>query len=466
MTAYRQRSIAYNYACAVVLGSGGFYFGYYDGIYNPMFRPMMIGVYGYDEIKDKTKLDDINGLVNMLFSIGAMIGVLSTGFLADRFGRRTILYAGEFIALVTMVLYRIISIEVLMTTRVISGMVAGINSSIYAVMIAEMLPNSMVGFGNGFAYLLLTFALLLSYLSQNIFEYQTLVDNWVAVFVWPAIVSIARLISFPIFIKSDTPRYMYTQCADMEAAVAMIKDAYVCVYVDVDAEKAAREAVEYFEKERSEGEIGVMVLFGPRFRKRMLSGCFITFAQQISGINFLVYYSTRLFDEIGGYGQTITLVVGLCNFLGSICAIYLISKMGRKFNLVVGPMFQAIGMVGLYFGYLRKELWILVVSVIVYMIPYAIGLGGTLTAYVGEILPPLGVGLAFSVQWLMTAIVGQFMPRLITDLGPGILIIFFAIVCFIIVFIMDYLTIETKGKSESEIANEFINKKYKFMDLK
>ena len=94
------------------------------------------------------------------------------------------------------------------------------------------------------------------------------------------------------------------------------------------------------------------------------------------------------------------------------------------------------------------------------------GLGGTLTAYVGEILPPLGVGLAFSVQWLMTAIVGQFMPRLITDLGPGILIIFFAIVCFIIVFIMDYLTIETKGKSESQIANEFINKKYKFMDLK
>ena len=466
MTAYRQRSIAYNYACAVVLGSGGFYFGYYDGIYNPMFRPMMIGVYGYDEIKDKTKLDDINGLVNMLFSIGAMIGVLSTGFLADRFGRRTILYAGEFIALVTMVLYRIISLEVLMTTRVTSGIVAGMNSSIYAVMIAEMLPNSMVGFGNGFAYLLLTFGLLLSYLSQSFFTYQTLVDNWVIVFVWPAVVSIARLISFPIFVKTDTPKYLYLCSQDRDEAISKIRAAYSHIYVDLDAQEAAFEAVNYYERERFQGDVGLAVLFGPRYRKRLLTGCFITFAQQVSGINFLVYYSTRLFDEIGGYGQTITLVVGLCNFLGSVCVIYLIGKMGRKFNLVVGPMFQAVGMVGLYFGYLQKEFWILVASVIIYMIPYAIGLGGTLTAYVGEILPPLGVGIAFAVQWLMTALVGQFMPRLITEFGPGKLIIFFAVACFLIVFIMDYLTIETKDKSESQIAGEFLTRKYKFMHLK
>ena len=467
MVAYRQRSTSYNYLTAIVLGSGGFYFGYYIACFNPMFEPLMYGVYGYDKVKDKSLMDTYNGLLNMLFAIGAMIGVLFTGGIADKIGRRPILYAGEVIALLCMLLYFPININCLMVARVISGLVAGINSSIFSVMMAEMLPNAVCGFGNGFSYLSLTLAILLSYSTQNIFSYDTLASDWRYFMLWPAVISVGRLLLFPIFVRSDTPKYLFINSKqDEEISEPRIRNAFSLVYIADDVAAVTTDAINQYKKELSQGQITLGMLFGPKFRKRLISGCFVTFAQQASGINFLIFYSNNLFSDLNANVKVMTLIVGLNNFIGSILVILLIGSMGRKFNLVVGPIAQGIAMFILYIGNEAQELWILAVATCLYMIMFAIGLGGTLTAYVGEILPPIGVGVAFAVQWIMTALIGQFVPNLVSLLSAPRLVLVFGVMCILLAFGLDYLTIETKDKSEAAIAEEFENGTYKFMNLR
>ena len=462
---YKQLSASFNYALAIVLGSGGFYFGYYIACWNPFSDPILQGVYGYNKDTDKAKLDFLNGLVNMLFAVGAMFGVLGTGALADTFGRRPILYIGEIIALICMLPYAVVNINLLMIARAISGLVAGINSSILAIMLAEMLPNELCGFGNAISYVSLTLAILLSYLTQNIFSYDTLKNNWRWFLLWPAVISVLRLICFPIFIRTDTPKYLYNSESDPNAGELKVKLALSKIYEGSEVDTIARESIKAYEFEK-ESKLTLGNLFSKKYKKRLFSGCLVAIAQQISGINFLIFYSNNLFEKMGANTKIMTLVVGLNNFVGSLLVIYLIGNMGRKFNLVFGSLCQGIGMFILYLGYKLDVFWILVVAVCFYMITFAIGLGATQPAYTGEILPPLGVGVSFSVQWILTALIGQFLPNLISIFGPDVLILFFGFACVAFFFLLDFFTVETKGKKEQQIIDEFENGKYKFLNFK
>ena len=464
---YTLTNICDSYTTSILLGSGGLYFGYYHGIFNPLFEPLMTGVYGYDKERDKSTIDIYHGMINMLYAVGAMVGVLGTGALADRFGRRHILYMGEIIAILCVVPYACRSIVCLMIARLISGVVAGINSAIFSIMLIESLPNSISGFGNGFAYLMVSFSIFISFICQNIFDRNYLIDHWRIILLWPCIISVLRLILFSFYIKSDTPKYIYNSEKDGEVARNKIRHIYRRMYIEDDAIKATNDSIKCYEEENKDGVVTLKSVFGRKYRKRLISGCFVAFAGQLSGINFFIFYSTKVFDQIKeGYGKKMTPVIGLNNIIGSIMVLYLISKMGRKFNLVMGALCQAVGMSILYVGYKMMNMYVLILSTCVYMIAFAIGLGGTETAYIGEILPPVGVGVALAVQWIMTAVIGQVTAPLIDIIGPDMLIIIFAVLCFIFTLCLDYLTIETNNKSEKEIIEEFESGRYKFMDIR
>ena len=102
-------------------------------------------------------------------------------------------------------------------------------------------------------------------------------------------------------------------------------------------------------------------------------------------------------------------------------------------------------MIGLWLGDRQSSSPILSVSVVIYVVVFAVGLGGSLNAYLSETLPPLGYGLSLSMQWIVTALVGQFLPNLMESFGPTTLMICFAVIGISLFFILDYLIIETKS---------------------
>ena len=282
---------------------------------------------------------------------------------------------------------------------------------------------------------------------------------------FPVVIQILKMILMPFYLRSDTPKYIYQNLEDKTQAKEQILKGFSFIYDEKDVESVANDAINFYEQQESKGTVGFSSLFSGSLRTRVISGVYLTFAQQISGINFLIFYSNDLFKS-SGKDKEMTIVVGMSNFIGSFIALYAIGKFGRKFNIVWGVLMQCVGFILLYVGYSQNEFWIQALSVVIYIVFFAIGLGGSLMAYLSEILPPAGISIALAVQWLVTALIGQFLLTLVNAVGATTMIIFFASACLFFFFTLDYLMIETKGKNEDTITRQFENKTYKFLDFK
>ena len=185
----------------------------------------------------------------------------------------------------------------------------------------------------------------------------------------------------------------------------------------------------------------------------------------MSGINFLIFYSSELFKVLGK-DKIMTIVIGLANFGGSFIATAVITRLGRKFNIVIGCLFQGIGMLLLFVGFQSDSFPILASACVIFVLSFAVGLGGSQMAYISEILPPQGVAISCAVQWIMTAIIAQSLLTLKNLFGATALILFFTASCFVCALSLDYLMIETKGKSSEVIAKQFQERRYRPFNFK
>ena len=505
---FKELSKARNFLRAVVLAAGGFYFGYYIACMNALSKPILEGVLGYDPVADLDLLNTLNGLVNLLFGVGAFIGVVTAGELAKWFGRIPLLYSGEVIALLNLVPSLIKGIVPFLISRTISGLVAGINVSIYSIILAELLPNKLCGIGGSLANIFICVGMMLSYLCQNIWSYQDLVDYWRLFLAYPLVVSLVRLVLFVFLFRTETPKCIFERAisksqpkktkqnivipspeseatiqdgaetsrplpgapieqplettnskASMNlASFSQLKHAYSYIYHPDDLETVVKEYSDFWTEEEANGRGTVTFrhLFGANYRRQLVSGCFVSFAFQLSGINFMFYYSTVIFDAlIADSGKLITLLVGISNIVGGCVSPFLISRLGRKINLLIGTALQALGMVLLSVGYSVVNLPLISVATVVYVAGFSFGFGATQTAYVSEILPPSGVGVAFGVQWAFDCFISIIVPFMVIWVGALAMMVFFLAFNVLAVLYMWMTCVETKNKLPDVIYKEF-----------
>lgn len=449
---------------ALIIAMGNCYGGYCDGIFNPMALPLLEDVYGMDHEKDKDLIIWYEGAYNAAFAMGALVGALIVGTLSNKFGRRPILFAGEFIAVLNCLVLNIEDKDVLIGGRFFSGLVTGM-ANVGFVIISELLPNSVSGFGNSSGYVLAVSCMLLGFASQKLLGRSGLVKYWRYILCLTIFVSIIRLTFLPFLLKTDTPKYVYTKSSP-EKVKDNLYSVFSRVYTEEDAKLATDLAITTFRKQDSEAKIGLGEMFRKGNRLRFFSGCFLAFAQQFNGINFFIYYSTKIFNQINGTGEDMTLVIGISNVVGGVLALYLISKTGRKFNLVLGCFTQATALCFILVG-IRIDNFILTAgAACVFISAFAFGLGGSYQAYMCEILPPSGVGFAVSLQWFFTAVVAQSTPFISDHFGQVTVLAFFAGASFLLFLGLSLVTIETKGKLEYQIVDKFKKGKLKCFDFK
>lgn len=534
-----------NYVIVFILSSGALHFGYYTFCMNSLGKPIIEGVLGYSMKDNPDQVNTIYGMVNFVYSIGALIGSPLAGKLADRYGRRKVFYMSFIVDILNIVPLCIPHVAALMISRFISGFVTGVSSSIYSILLAEILPNKLCGIGGSLAIFFLTMGILLGYASQNAFGYQGLVDYWQVFMVYPLLLELLRVILFPIFIKTETPKYIFQlenhihwkthqkvlplpvlnrhdhdespvvtpvvdskpqvtetegnaterplntelECANEQLpnqsegngiggqettelnhdkavnktaikeakGYAKIREAYSHIYHESDLDKVVEEMIGHWNKQQAEGQItiGMRQLFTKKYRKQLTMGLYICFGRQMSGVGFLFFYSTLLFDDVAGIGKTMTLIIGITDFACSLITTFTVALFGRKPNLVVGPTMQFIGMLLLVIGIKLLNVPILIVGIILFVFGFTLGLGGTQMLYVSEVLPPVGVGVCFAMQWICTAIIGLLSPILMPIVGSIALIGFFMVVCLTQAVGNLLFLVETKNKTPREIMEEF-----------
>ena len=140
-----------------------------------------------------------------------------------------------------------------------------------------------------------------------------------------------------IFLVPETPRYLVIAGRD-EAALKVLTR----INGRKEGEKVMAEIRENIQekKERllSYG-IGVIII-----------GVLLSFFQQAIGINVVLYYAPRIFENLGASGEASmmqTVVMGIVNIIFTLVAIFTVDKFGRKPLLIIGSAGMMIGMFAL-----------------------------------------------------------------------------------------------------------------------
>lgn len=109
-------------------------------------------------------------------------------------------------------------------------------------------------------------------------------------------------------------------------------------YSDQSLEFIVTTAINEFNSTKNLWRPNCLSMLSNRFRRRLMHTICMNVMQQLSGINFLIFFSTQIFDSLSGNGGTMTLVIGASNIAGGFFGMMTLKKLSKKDNLKFGVM--------------------------------------------------------------------------------------------------------------------------------
>jgi MFS transporter, SP family, galactose:H+ symporter len=381
--------------------------------------------------------------------IGALIGALAGGVIADQFGRKKTLFFTLLLFFIgVMTLTEASGFNMLLLGRFISGLAIGIVSMAAPLYIAEMSPSENRGALVSLNQLCITIGILIAYIVTYSFSSH---GDWRAMFGF-AFVPIA-LQFFGLFFIPETPSWLVTHNRKGEAEEILHK---------IRVSEAHHHLVAANKDEDAPSKKHWKALLAPSVRKPFLIGIGVAVFQSITGINTVIYYAPQIF-QLAGYeaAQTAlfaTILVGAVNVVVTVIALWLIDRIGRRPLLIAGLIGMAASLAVLGISFLgRGELSGLtaVVALLVFVAFFAVSLGPVAWLIISEVYP-LGIrgramGIASFSNWVCNYFVSLTFLTLIQVLGTAGTFWLYAIICFLGLWFVIKLVPETKGKTFEEI---------------
>ena len=212
-------------------------------------------------------------------------------------------------------------------------------------------------------------------------------------------------------------------------------------------------------------------LFAAR-NKRIIGLAFmIAFFNQVSGINFILYYAPEILERAGLAAKDSlfnSIAIGGTNLLFTFVGLYLIDRLGRKTLLIIGSFgyIISLSMVSWAF-YAAASPAFLLLFLLVFIASHAIGQGAVIWVFIAEIFPnkirALGQSFGASVHWVFAALITLITPVFL-DAGDGIfkdnpwpIFAFFAGMMALQLIWVFVKVPETKGVSLEKLEEELVN---------
>lgn len=145
-----------------------------------------------------------------------------------------------------------------------------------------------------------------------------------------------------MLILPETPRYLVKRDNIRAAARSLSR----LRRLPEDHEAVRQELAEIqanHQYEATLGESGYIDCFRGNLLKRLITGCALQGLQQLSGINFIIYYGTQFFKNSGFKNEfIITLIINCVNVGSTVPGLYAIDKWGRRPVLLLGAVGMAV----------------------------------------------------------------------------------------------------------------------------
>ncbi len=189
--------------------------------------------------------------------------------------------------------------------------------------------------------------------------------------------------------------------------------------------------------------------------------CFtVAFFSQLSGVNAVNFYSTRIFKMIFGEGSKLvalagTIGVGVVNLVFTVLAFFLIDRFGRKPLLISGCAAMA-AMHGLVAWQVSLGTactpWLALAGVYGFIAAVAFSASAVIWVFISEIFPPdvraKGQSFGGAVHWVMCMLVSRLFPVAVAHTGTYAFAFFAAMMLLEMVWAALFMP-ETKGTSIS-----------------
>ena len=408
---------------AATAALGGFLFGYDSAVING----------AVDAIQ--AQFDIGSGLIGFVVSsalLGAAAGAWTAGALADRFGRTRVMVVAASLFLVSGIGSGLaFDVADLIVWRVVGGFAIGVASVIAPAYIAEISPPALRGRLGSLQQMAIVLGIAISQIVNYLIVRaagSASADWWLGLEAWrwmllveviPALVYGLMALRIP-----ESPRWLVAK-GRIEEARAVLSSVNVG---DVgDLLTSIRGSVD------AEHKPVFSDLRGPRFGLLPVVwiGILLSCFQQFVGINVIFYYSSVLWQSVGiGEDQSllISIISAFVNIAGTVLAISIIDRVGRRPLLLCGSVGMAVGLgtLTVIFGtakvvndspqlsHTSGVVALLAANVFVFF--FAFSWGPVVWVLLGEMFPnrirAAALAVAASAQWIANFIVSTTFPTL------------------------------------------------------
>ena len=383
---------------------------------------------------------------------GTVVGSLFGGIPSQRLGRKnTLIWIG--------VLYFISAVGSAIATdpymfsffRFIGGIGVGASTVAGPAYISEISTPKNRGKLVALYQFNLVLGILIAFISNYLLKGFDGSNDWrwmIGVEALPAAIYFFAVLGVP-----KSPRWLITVKKDIQGA----KD----ILVKMGVENPEKELEEIIESEKQDLR---KESFFVKYKKPLIFAFLIAFFNQLSGINFVLYYAPEIFS-LAGLGSEESLFnsisIGGINLIFTFVGLYFIDRVGRKQLLIVGSIgyIISLSMIALSF-YANLDTTVLVISMMAFIASHAVGQGAIIWVFIAEIFPnhvrAFGQSWGTGTHWVFAALITLLGPVVIDifKINPWpIFIIFAGVMVFQLLFAL-FIMPETKGESLESIQKK------------
>jgi len=393
---------------------------------------------------------------------GTVLGSLMGGIPTQKMGRKKTLFWIGVLFFVSAIGSAVVSDPYLFSFfRFIGGVGVGVSSVAAPIYISEITSSDKRGQLGGLYQFCLVFGILVAFISNWALKGFDGANDWrwmLGVEAIPALAYTLMVLKVP-----HSPRWLVLQKGDEQGALSIL----TIIYQKVDLAKRHLAEIKLDRQESS----GPDRLFQKKYKKVLYLGFLIAFFNQLSGINFVLYYAPQILEQAGLGGSDSlfnSIAIGIVNLIFTLIGVRLIDRLGRRQLIIIGSIgyILSLVMVGVCFQYTLSST-LLLTFICLFVAAHAIGQGAVIWVFISEIFPnrvrSYGQSWGTGTHWVFAAIITMITPFFIDDQegifrnNLEVIYYFFAFMMVLQLLWALFKMPETKGISLEDLEKELVD---------
>jgi sugar porter (SP) family MFS transporter len=345
--------------------------------------------------------------------------------------------------------------------RFIGGIGIGVSSVAAPTYVSEISTPATRGRLVAMYQFNIVFGILVAFLSNYFLKGVGGENDWrwmLGVMALPSLVYTVMVLSIP-----ESPRWLIAKKNDDRSARTVLSRLGVMNPDEVIA--SVKSSL------RHESATGSRTGHGlSRYRTILWLAFMVAFFNQLSGINFILYYAPEILERAGLAAKESlfnSIAIGGTNLVFTFVGLYLIDRAGRKTLLIIGSLgyILSLALVAWSF-YSGAGPGFLLFFLLLFIAAHAIGQGAVIWVFISEIFPnkvrAMGQSFGASVHWVFAALITLLTPVFL-DQDDGIfkdnpwpIFAFFAFMMVLqLIWVLTKVP-ETKGVSLEELERKLV----------